>query len=112
MDTKQVARPGGVLNRNGRPQGSKNKISLLKMVAEEAVLERNYDKMQAVCNTIIHQALKGCKSSQKLVWQSMMSNGLLESKNATERVEITINTTQPKEAQRAVIIDQKESTNE
>lgn len=99
----------------GRPKGSKNKISLLKMVAEQAVLENNYDKMQQVCNKIIDNALKGDKASQKLVWNSMMSNGFIESKTATDRVEITINTIPTQEARRAekpIIIDQPEETSD
>ncbi len=103
----------------GRPKGSKNKISLLKMVAEQAVLENNFEKMQGVCNKIIDNALKGDKASQKLVWNSMMSNGFIESKAASDRVEITINTIPIKEATRVAPVtinqtedDTEETTNE
>ena len=74
----------------GRQKGSKNKITLLKLMGEQAVRENNRDKMLEVCSLVVEQALEGDKSSQKLVWQSMVSNGVSDDKNATEKVEIKI----------------------
>lgn len=81
----------------GRQKGSKNKITLLKLMGEQAVRENNRDKMLEVCSLVVEQALGGDKSSQKLVWQSMVSNGVSDDKNATEKVEIKIGAIAPVE---------------
>lgn len=57
----------------GRPKGSKNKITLIKLMAEESVRSRNLDKMLEVCEAIITDALAGDRDCRKLVWQSVMS---------------------------------------
>jgi hypothetical protein len=57
----------------GRPKGSKNKVTLLKVMAEEAIRDKNLPRMLQVCELIIDQALEGDKDSQRLIWQSIMS---------------------------------------
>lgn len=74
----------------GRPKGSRNKVTLLKLMAEDAVRSENEQKMLQVCSMIVDQALEGDKASQKLVWQSIVSNGVSDEKTSTEKVEIKI----------------------
>lgn len=74
----------------GRPKGSRNKVTLMKLMAEDAVRSQNESKMLEVCSLIVDQALEGDKASQKLVWQSVVSNGVSDDKDAKEKVEITI----------------------
>jgi len=83
--------PGVSGNPNGRPKGSRNRITLMKLMAEEAVREGNADKMLDVCKTVINQAIEGDKDSQKLVWAAVMSKSNVESDKATgDKVQITI----------------------
>lgn len=98
----------------GRPKGSKNKVTLLKLVAEEAVRERNYDKIQAVMDSIIEDALAGDKDMRKLVWQAHISKGSADDKtNAQERVVIQIGQIAPsKEPEKGITIDHEEIANE
>jgi hypothetical protein len=92
-------------NKRGRPKGSKNRVTLLKLMAEEAVRERNIERMQQVCDEIIEDALMGDKDMRKLVWQAMISKGSADEKSqAQEKVEIKINTA-PKEE--VVVIEQQ-----
>lgn len=63
-------------NPAGRPKGSKNKLTLLKLTAEEAVRESNFDMMLEVANKIVQDALAGDISCRKMVWESMMSKGV------------------------------------
>lgn len=90
----------------GRPKGSKNKVTLLKLMAEEAVRERNIELMQRICDEILIDALEGDKDMRKLVWQSVMSKGSADDKTqAQEKVHISINA-MPKEETKGVTIDQ------
>lgn len=59
----------------GRPKGSKNKITLLKLMAEETFRSKNIDRMLQVCDEIVTDALAGDKDCRKLVWSSIMSKG-------------------------------------
>lgn len=77
----------------GRPKGSKNKITTLKLIAEEAARDRNADRIQYVIDLIIADAAKGSVSAQKLVWQAVMSQGIPNEQKAAEKVEINIGTT-------------------
>lgn len=78
-------------NPNGRPKGSKNKVTLLKIAGEEAMRERNYERMQLVMDMVIDAALDGDKSAQKLVWDAGMSKATLsEDKAAGQQQKITV----------------------
>lgn len=57
----------------GRPKGSKNKITMLKLMTEEVVRSKNLDRMLQVCDEIITEALAGDRDCRKLVWTSIMS---------------------------------------
>ena len=92
----------------GRKAGSKNRVTVLKLLAEEAIRSNNATKILEVCNLIVDQALAGDKPSQKLVWQSVVSNGVTEDKATAEKVEIKIGTMTPTE----VIINPKELNEE
>lgn len=87
---------GGALTKAGRAKGSKNKITLLKLMTEEAVRSKNLDRMLQVCDEIISDALSGDRDCRKLVWQAIMSKSNLEASPATGAVpEITIRLEQP-----------------
>jgi hypothetical protein len=83
--------PGVSGNPNGRPKGSRNKITLMKLMAEEAVREGNAEKMLEVCKKVIEQAIDGNIDSQKLVWAAVMSKSNLDVDKASgDKVQITI----------------------
>lgn len=78
-------------NPKGRPKGSKNRVTLLKLMAEEAVREGHTEQMLDVARLVIAQALDGDTKSQKLVWDAIMSKGTADDKTqAKEKVEINI----------------------
>lgn len=101
--------PKGVSgNPAGRPKGSKNRVTMLKLMAEEAVREGSQDKMLQVARLIIEQALDGDRDSQKLVWNSIMSKGVADNNAAAkDSVQITITSTEPPKA--ATVIDPDEA---
>ena len=80
-------------NPAGRPKGSKNKITLLKMQAEEALREDNHETMLKVAQLIVAQALEGDRASQKLVWDALVSKGgASDEKDAKSQQRIQVNT--------------------
>jgi hypothetical protein len=93
----------------GRPKGSKNKISILKLEVEETFRERNQDAIDAVLDLIVADALAGDKNARKLIWDSCMSRAnVSEDKSAGTKQSITVhrmnvvksddvNTNQPEE---------------
>ena len=108
---KQNLKPNGPGERKaGRQKGTKNKITLLKLAVEESVRDRNRERMIEVCNTIIDQALDGDRASQKLVWQSVVSNGVSDEVAAKEKVTISINAAAPPTEK--VVIDQEKEEDE
>jgi len=79
-------------NPAGRPKGSRNKLTLMKLVAEEAIRDENFDKMRAVADKVINDALEGNQEMMKLVWNSLVSKGPVDSNStAKEKHEININ---------------------
>jgi len=60
-------------NPDGRPKGSKNKITEIKLLTEQAVRSKRLEDMIEVCELIIAQARDGDSRSQKMVWDAMMS---------------------------------------
>ena len=59
----------------GRPIGSKNKITLMKLALEEAFRDDSFEEVLEVLQMVVKQAKDGDKSSQKLVWDSAVSRG-------------------------------------
>lgn len=78
-------------NPGGRPKGSKNKVTLLKLQAEEAFRGRNQHAIDAVLDDILHAALDGDKSARKMVWDACMSKAAVaEDKAAGGKQSITV----------------------
>ena len=63
-------------NPAGRPIGSKNKITLMKLALEEAFRDDSFEDVLDVLRMVVNQAKKGDKSSQRLVWDSAVSKGM------------------------------------
>jgi len=80
----ELARANENRVRMGRPKGSRNKITLIKLMAEEAVRDRNLDRMLKVCEDIIEDALSGDFQCRKLVWQSVMSKSGVDPSTSSE----------------------------
>jgi hypothetical protein len=77
----------------GRPKGSKNQITVQKLMLEEAVREDCAEDIEKVLKLIIGQALEGDKPSQKMIWDSAMSKQTLaEDKAAGKKQQITVHT--------------------
>jgi hypothetical protein len=62
-------------------------------MAEEAAHERNQDRINYVIDLIISDAARGSFQAQKLIWQTVMSQGLPNEAKASEKVQINIGTT-------------------
>ena len=75
----------------GRTVGSKNRITLMKVALEEAFRDETYDDVIKVLKMVVDQAIKGDKSSQRLVWDSAVSKGIQASdKEATDKKGFTV----------------------
>lgn len=78
-------------NPAGRPKGSKNRVTLLKLSAEEAFRDRNQNAIDAVLDEILHAALDGDKAARKMVWDACMSKAqVAEDKAAGGKQSITV----------------------
>ena len=88
-----------VSNPAGRPKGSKNKITLLKLMAEESVRSGEAERMMEVCRNIVSAALEGDRDCRKLVWSSVMSKSGVEAQSASgEMPQIVIRMDAPAKA--------------
>jgi hypothetical protein len=89
-------------NPKGRPKGSKNQVTLYKLMAEEAFRLRNQEAIDAVLDLILQSALDGDKAARKLVWDSCVSKANVpEDKSAGGAQKITVHrmeVTQTKES--------------
>ena len=75
----------------GRPKGSKNKVTLYKLQAEEAFRERNQTRIDAVLDLIVQAALDGDKAAMKMVWEANVSkSNVQEDKNVGAKQAITV----------------------
>lgn len=75
----------------GRPKGSKNRITLLKMASEEAWRERNANKLDLVLDMILGDALDGDKASRKMIFDAIISKAnVQEDKSAGHKQTITV----------------------
>ena len=78
-------------NPKGRPKGSKNKVTLFKLQAEEAFRSRNVERIDIVLDLILTAALDGDSQARKMVWDACMSKAALaEDKNAGQKQQITV----------------------
>lgn len=78
-------------NPAGRPKGSKNKITLLKLSAEEAWRERNQDRLDAILDMILDDALDGDKAARKMIFDAIVSKAnVAEDKTAGRQQKITV----------------------
>ena len=78
-------------NPGGRPKGSKNKVTLLKLAAEEAFRDRNQENLDLVLDMILQAALEGDKAARKMVWDACMSKAAVaEDKTAGGKQQITV----------------------
>ena len=79
-------------NKLGRPKGSKNRVTLLKLMVEQAARERNFARAEEVIDSIYEAALQGDSACRKLVWQAHMSgNSADDTTKAGDKPQITIN---------------------
>jgi hypothetical protein len=74
-------------NPKGRPKGSKNKITLLKMAAEEGWRERNAQRLDLVLDLILSDALDGDKSARKMIFDALVSKAGFQEDKAAGRVQ-------------------------
>ena len=75
----------------GRPKGSKNRITLLKMQTEEAWRDRNMERLDIVLDLILQDALDGDKAARKMIFDAVISKAnVQEDKSAGQKQEITV----------------------
>jgi len=75
----------------GRPKGSKNRITLLKMQTEEAWRDRNQERLDLVLDMILGDALDGDKGARKLIFDAVISKAnVQEDKAAGQKQEIKV----------------------
>lgn len=78
-------------NPMGRPKGSKNRITLLKMASEEAWRERNQAKLDIVLDLILTDAMEGDKAARKMIFEAVISKAnVQEDKAAGHKQQITV----------------------
>lgn len=87
-----VWKPGQSGNPLGRPRGSKNKITLLKLSLEESLREDAADHMHEVLQTAIRLAKKGHPGMIKLLLELHMSkSGDTDDRTVDDKITININ---------------------
>lgn len=75
----------------GRPKGSKNRITLLKMQSEEAWRERNSQRLDLLLDMILQDALDGDKGARKMIFDAIVSKAnVQEDKAAGQKQTITV----------------------
>lgn len=78
-------------NKLGRPKGSKNRITLLKMQTEEAWRDRNQERLDLILDMIIGDALDGDKGARKMIFDAVISKAqVTEDKDAAKKQEIIV----------------------
>jgi hypothetical protein len=94
-------------NPNGRPKGSKNKVTLLKLAAEEAFRDRNQNAIDAVLDQILGAALEGDTAARKMVWDACMSKAqVAEDKSAGGKQSITVHRMSVVQGDKTTTIDE------
>ncbi len=100
-------------NPQGRPQGSKNVITLQKMIVEEQFRDACSADIEKVLAMIVTQALKGDSRSQKLVWDAAVSKqNLSEDKAVGNKQSIVVHTMNVKDGDRVIEGDFIDETTE
>ena len=82
-------------NKGGRPKGSKNKITILKQSLELALRQQSEDAMHEVMDKALELAKEGDKGMIKLLLELHMSKGTTDDAKVSEKVAISINTSEP-----------------
>ena len=96
-------------NPAGRPKGSKNKITLAKLAAEEAFLTRNKEKIDAFLDYVVEKALRGDKAYGKMLFDALVTKGVHQAAGqAKEQVRININAPTPELEVQGDTIDHEE----
>ena len=87
-------------NPKGRPKGSKNRITLLKMATEEAWRDRNQERLDMVLDMILMDALDGDKAARKMIFESIISKAnVQEDKSAGQKQTITVHRMEVKQGE-------------
>jgi hypothetical protein len=97
--------PGVSGNPLGRPQGTKNRITLLKESLELQLRERAAPNLAGVLDKAVELALDGDRSMIKLLLELHMAKGAAERENAVEKVEINISSERPAQVKPVNVID-------
>ena len=93
-------------NPTGRPKGSKNRITLLKMQTEEAWRDRNQERLDIVLDLILQDALDGDKAARKMIFDAVISKAnVQEDKSAGQKQTINVHRMQ-------VVQGDRDNTNE
>jgi len=80
-------------NPDGRPKGSKNVITVQKLLVEEAFRDSSVEDVLEVLRKVVAQALEGDKASQKLIWDASVSKQVIaEDKAAGVKQRILVKT--------------------
>lgn len=78
-------------NPAGRPKGSKNRITVLKMATEESWRERNAQRLEVLLDMILQDALDGDRSARKMIFDALVSKAnIAEDKGAGAKQTITV----------------------
>lgn len=78
-------------NPSGRPKGSKNRITLLKMQTEEAWRDRNQVRLDLILDMILQDALDGDKGARRMIFDAIVSKAnVQEDKSAGQTQKITV----------------------
>ena len=94
----------------GRPKGSKNIVTIQKLMVEEAFRATDSDDMAKVLSLIVHQALEGDKASQKLIWDANVSKQSVTQDKAAglkEAIRVRVVGLQPTDVVEGEIIDEE-----
>lgn len=105
-DNLPAVREDNLPAKGGRPKGSKNRITVLKLMMEESVRSGSANKIKKVLEDIIEDALAGDRDCRKLVWQSVMSKSGFDQNTPSGAVpEIVIRSEKPPEIRTVQVID-------
>jgi len=78
-------------NPKGRPKGAKNRITLLKLSAEESWREKNFARLETVLDLILQDALDGDKGARKMIFDAIISKAASnEDKEVSNKQTITV----------------------